>query len=403
MECQETNGIPTPTKDKTDFLRSLAEAARRVDVPSLLFYANAFLLKQHRLLQPPYFVPTSREEDRLQGQLLQCRETLLQLLQQSAATAAAGAAVAAAIPGSNCQEKDNRPLIFNQTTAEAWNNLLQDLRIILSLHNGLLQSRQPPLSEPAAAAVEGLLEDIETALRYSRRRKEDMKRDLHEQQQPNGRQDSQGNHSWLQHQRIQQQRQQRQQVHLMQKEIAAFKEQLKMWRHPRNADTGRSGEPSLPVNTAADAAAAPASTQKAIMHAVHPQQGMEEQSGSSSNGSSLSSSDSSSTSNTSSSDSEHSSSSNSSKASKMSNNSIKSSSSSSSSSHSSKRSISNSSKGSSASSKSSSSKSSSSSSGSESESPAEAASATPPGAAKEAAAQVKSATPQRPTVPAGEG
>ena len=125
MEREESQEVSASTKSKTDLLRRFVEAARRIDVSSLLLYANAFLLQQQRQLHPPCFLPSSREEERLHQQLLLCRETLLQLLQQSAATAAAGAAVAAAIPGSGCPQKDNRVLIFNRTTAEAWNNLLQ--------------------------------------------------------------------------------------------------------------------------------------------------------------------------------------------------------------------------------------------------------------------------------------
>ncbi|CDJ34094.1 uncharacterized protein EMH_0059570 [Eimeria mitis] len=358
MEREETGEASTTKEAKTDLLKSLVDAARRVDVRSLLLHVNVFLLQQQRQLQPPYFMPASPEEDKLQLQLLQCRQTLLQLLKHSAATAAAGAAVAAAIPGRSYHERDTRPLIFNQSTAETWNDLLQDLRKIVSLLKEPLQSRQPTLSATAAAAVEELLDDIDAALSCSRSRKRECRRQLQEWQQQKGGKGPQAYQIWSQHQRMQQQ-QQRQQVHLVQNEVRALKNRLKELRHPKGIESKRSGEAPLQGNAAMNTAGAVTAANKHTANAIHHQRSTEE-SYSSSDGSSLSSS-SGSSSDSSSSDSKHSSkSSNGSKASPRSDESSRNSSSS----DSSKRSSSSSSKESSGRS----SKSSSSSSGSDSDS-----------------------------------
>ncbi|CDJ57015.1 hypothetical protein, conserved [Eimeria maxima] len=393
------NETSTPTNPKTDIPRSLVEAARKVDIPSLLLFANAFVLQQQRQQQQPYFVPATRAEGELQQQLLQCRERLLRLLQQSAATAAAGAAVAVAIAGNSYYDKDSRALIFNETTAETWNDLLQDLRTLLSLLNTMLQSQQCPLPETAAAAVERLLEDINTALHYSRNRKRENRRNFQDWQQYRGGQSSQGHPSWLQQQRVQQQHHQRQQMHLVQAEIKAIAEQLAKWQHTGKVDTHRSGETSLPDNASKNETASPAATNISIVDSLSRQRSTEEDSDPSSDASSLSKSNHSiNSSDTNSSDSKNSSnaSSNSSKNSARSEDSSKITSSSNSSSN---RSSSNNSKASSRSS----SKSSSSSSGSDSENnktadPVDA----PSGAAGAAPALAPRESPVSLTVHAGE-
>ncbi|KAL8442769.1 hypothetical protein Emag_006253 [Eimeria magna] len=255
----------------------LLAAARRVEVASQLLHANAILLRQWKDKAKPFFVPANLREEELQQQLVTCRESLLQLQQQSAGIAAAAALLSASLPG-RAFKKEKRSLIYHEATAEAWRDLLQllrqlhwvggetaEVRAVLSIYNAVLQQHQEQfyLSTAANAATADLLLDLKNACHYSRRttkqcQKEQQAWEAHR-------------HKWTkeQEQRWQQEQQQREdheiQLALLRKEVEALQQRVEKVMHQQAATPLRQGEvvdtlPSSAAKNAANAAAAPAAT-----------------------------------------------------------------------------------------------------------------------------------------------
>ncbi|XP_026193325.1 homeotic protein female sterile-like [Cyclospora cayetanensis] len=252
------------TETELHEINSLVTAARKMDVASILLHANAIMLQQQQELQQPFFVPTRTGEDKLQVQLIQCREALIQLQHKSSAAAAAAVAVAAAIPGRSLQSRDRRPLLYTEATSEAWTDLLQSIRSICSLHNAMMQLQEPPMSTCAAAAVRELLQDIDTVCRYSRNSKKKKQEYQYEWEQCHHKWSLQEqSHWWQQYQHVQQQEQhQKHHLDLVQKEVKTLHHQLNKWLQHHDTD----GEKNTPVAQSAEgvAAAGAAATAKAV-------------------------------------------------------------------------------------------------------------------------------------------